>query len=150
MRIAILAVAAVLVATPAAATDQADALASAKQFIDGFNKGDTTTALAACASPVSIVDDFPPYAWQGTTACADWAAAYDAAARQEGITEPVVTLQKPRHLEVTGDRGYVVFPAVYTYKLKGKKVKESGSTFTVALQKTPAGWRITGWAWAKG
>jgi hypothetical protein len=28
-----------------------------KQFIDGFNKGDVTSALATCASPVSIASD---------------------------------------------------------------------------------------------
>jgi hypothetical protein len=28
-------------------------------------------------------------------------------------------------------------------------MKEVGSIFTLALQKGPAGWRITGWSWAK-
>jgi hypothetical protein len=31
----------------------------------------------------------------------------------------------------------------------GKPVKEISSMFTFALQKGQAGWRITGWAWAK-
>ena len=26
---------------------------------------------------------------------------------------------------------------------------ETGSIITIALQKSPAGWRITAWAWAK-
>jgi ketosteroid isomerase-like protein len=146
---AALALAVGLAAGPAAASEQADAMAAVRQFIDGFNKGDVKAAVAACASPVSVVDDFPPYAWQGPTACADWAADFEATAKKEGITEPVVTLQKPRHVDVAGDRAYVVVPASYDYKAKGKKVKESGATFTVALQKLPAGWRITGWAWSK-
>jgi hypothetical protein len=37
-----------------------------------------------------------------------------------------------------------------TFKVHDKQVTQSGSTFTVALQKLPAGWRITAWAWAKG
>jgi ketosteroid isomerase-like protein len=145
----VLALAVGLAAGPAAASDQTDAMATVRQFIDGFNKGDVKSAVAACASPVSIVDDFPPYAWQGPTACADWAADFEATAKNEGITDPVVTLQKPRLVDVVGDRAYVVVPASYDYKAKGKKVKESGATFTVALQKLPAGWRITGWAWSK-
>lgn len=137
-----------LAAGAASASDKDDAMAAVRQFVDGFNKGDVKSALAACASPASVVDEFPPYAWQGPTACADWAADFDANARKEGITDPVVTLQKPRHVDVSGDRAYVVVPANYDYKVKGKKAKQSGSIMTAALQKTGAGWRITGWAWS--
>jgi hypothetical protein len=50
---------------------------------------------------------------------------------------------------VTADRAYIVVPATYAYKQKGKPMKESGSTLTLALQKGATGWRITGWAWSK-
>ena len=49
---------------------------------------------------------------------------------------------------VTGDRAYVVVPANYTYRQRGKQVTESGSIMTVALKKVAAHWRITGWSWA--
>jgi ketosteroid isomerase-like protein len=140
-----------LLAAPAAAAtkaDQADVLATVRQFIEGFNKGDVKSALAACASPVSVVDEFAPYAWQGPTACADWANDFDAMAKKNGITDSVVTLLKPRHVDVDGDRAYVVNPVNYDFKKNGKKEAQKGSTFTVALQKTAAGWRITGWAWS--
>jgi hypothetical protein len=52
-------------------------------------------------------------------------------------------------LDVTADRAYVVVPADYTYKQKGKAMKQTGSILTVALQKGSAGWRITGWAWSR-
>ena len=74
---------------------------------------------------------------------------YNADATKNGITDGIVTLSKPRHIDVTGDRAYVVVPANYTYKKKGKLVKEIGSMFTFALQKGEAGWRITGWTWSK-
>ena len=134
---------------PAVASDQAAVMASVHQFVDGFNKGDTKSGLAACASPASIVDEFPPHEWQGPTACADWAKAYDANAKAENITDGFVTLGTPWHVDVTGDRAYVVVPVGYTYKQNGKPVAESGSVFTVALKKAAAGWRITGWAWAR-
>ena len=138
----------ILAAGNAAASEKDDAVAPVRQFIEGFNKGDVANALAACASPAFIVDEFPPYAWQGASACADWAGDFEANAKKDAITDPVVTLQKPRHVYVSGDRAYVVIPSNYDYKQKGKKVSQKGSTLTAALQKGPAGWRITAWTWS--
>ena len=149
MRRMLLALAIVLAALSATASDKTDAIATVHQFVDGFNKGDVASALATCASPVSIVDEFPPYAWQGPKACADWAHDYDADAKKNGITDGKVTLGKPLHVDVSGDRAYVVVPAKYAFKQKGKPVAEPASLLTVALQKGPGGWRITGWAWSK-
>jgi len=150
MRRIILALAIALAAGSASASDKTDVMATVNQFIDGFNNGDVKSALATCASPVSIVDEFPPYAWQGPTACADWANDFEANAKKDAITDPVVTLAKPRHVNVSADRAYVVVKADYKYKQKGKNVSQKGATMTVALQKSAAGWRITGWAWATG
>jgi ketosteroid isomerase-like protein len=142
-------VAIVLASGPTSASEKTDVMATVNQFIDGFNKDDVNTALAACASPAFIIDEFPPHAWQGQTACSDWANDFDANSKKENITNPVVTLGKPRHVDVTSDRAYVVVPASYNYKQNGKPMAETGSTFTVALQKGAAGWRITAWAWSK-
>jgi hypothetical protein len=136
-----------LAQTPASA--RADVLAPIHQFVDGFNKGDTKTALAACADQTSIIDEFPPYEWHGAGACARWAGDYDADAKKNGITDGIVTLGTPAHVDVTADRAYVVIPSDYAFKQNGKPIKEVGSTFTFALQKGAAGWRIIGWAWSK-
>ena len=141
---------AVMAAGPAfAASEKADVMAPVKQFVDGFNKGDVKSALATCAEQTSIIDEFPPYEWHGAGACSTWANDFDADAKKNGITDTVVTLGTPRHVDITGDRAYVVVPTNYTYKQKGKPMKEIGSTMTLSLQKVAAGWRITGWAWAK-
>jgi ketosteroid isomerase-like protein len=145
-----LVLAVILTAGTAAASDKTDVMASVNQFIDGFNKGDVKSAVAACASPVSIVDEFPPYAWQGPAACSDWANDFLANATKNAISDSVVTLGKPRHLDLAGDRAYVVAPADYKYKLKGKATVQKGATMTLALQKTADGWRITGWSWSTG
>jgi hypothetical protein len=115
-----------------------------------FNKGDVKTAVAACADQASIIDEFPPYEWHGAGACAQWAADFDADAKKRDITPGAVTLGKTRHLDVTGDRAYVVVPTEYAFKEKGKAVKEKNATLSVALQKGAAGWRIVAWTWAKG
>jgi len=135
--------------SPPSSADQKAALALVQQFTDAFNKGDTKTAAAACAEQTSIIDEFPPYAWQGAGGCAKWMADYDRDAKKNGITDGNVKLGAARHVDVTADRAYVVVPADYTYKMKGKPVTETGSLLTVALQKTAAGWRITAWSWSK-
>ena len=139
-----------LVAGPAAAvSDKTDVMKSVSQFVDAFNKGDTKTAAAACADQTAIIDEFPPHEWHGPGACSTWMSDYDSDAKKNGITDGNVTLAKARHVDVNGDRAYVVVPASYTYKQKGKPVKETASSLTVALQKSGAGWKITGWSWTK-
>ena len=139
---------AVTAATPAFATDQSDVMAVVHQFVDGFNKGDAKSALAACAEETSIVDEFPPHEWHGAGACAKWADDYLANAKKDGITDGVVKLRKPLHVDVTGDRAYVVIPSDYAFKKNGKPMKETKAAFAFALHKGVAGWRITGWSWA--
>ena len=138
-----------LVALPASSTDKTDVVATIHQFVDGFNKGDTKSALATCAQEATIIDEFPPYGWHGAGACDKWAADYDADARKNGVTDGVVTLGTPRHVDVTGDHAYVVAPVEYSFNQNGKPVKEINSTFTVVLHKEAAGWRIVSWAWSK-
>jgi ketosteroid isomerase-like protein len=133
--------------SPAAGT--ADVTAVVRQFVDGFNKGDAKALASTCADQVAIIDEFPPHAWQGTGACGKWSSDYEADAKKNGISDGVVTLGKPTHVDVSGDRAYVVWPADYVYKMKGKLAGETGSILTVALHKDSTSWRITGWSWAK-
>ncbi len=142
-------IAAALVAGPAVASDKTDVMVPVRQFIDGFNKGDVKSALAACADQVSIIDEFAPYEWHGAGACANWASDFDADAKRNGITDGSVTLGSPRHLDITNDRAYVVVPATYVFRVKGKRTKEAGARLPLALQKGAAGWRITAWTWTK-
>ena len=132
-----------------ASPDKIAVMSVVHQFTDAFNKGDTKTAAAACADQTSIIDEFPPHEWHGAGGCAKWMTDYDADAKKNDITDGHVTLGTPKHVNVVADRAYVVVPAEYAYKEKGKPVKETGSIFTVALQKVVTGWRITGWSWTK-
>ena len=130
------------------ADDKADVMATINQFVDGFNKGDTK-ATAACAEQTSIIDEFPPHEWHGAGACLTWMKDYDTDAKKNAITDGVVTLGKPKYLDVGGIYAYVVIPSEYSFKKQGKPMKEKDSAFTFALKKGPAGWKITGWSWAK-
>jgi len=132
----------------AAASDNSAVMATVNQFIDGFNKGDTKMAVAACASPAWIVDEFGRHEWVGPTACADWARDAVADDAKNGTTDGIVTLGKPWHLDVSANVAYVVVPATYSYKRHGNAEQERGSVWTLVLKKSPAGWRIAAWAWA--
>jgi hypothetical protein len=136
-------------AVPTAVRAQAEVLKPAHEFMDTFNRGDTKGAVAACADAIAIVDEFAPFVWHGSGACATWMKDYDADAARRDITDGVVTLGAPLHVDVDGDRAYVVIPSTYAFKLKGKGIRETGSLFTFAMFKGPKGWRIVGWSWAK-
>jgi hypothetical protein len=50
--------------------------------------------VAACAGAASVIDDFPPHAWQGSS-CKEWADAFEVLTKQEGITEARIIPGKP-------------------------------------------------------
>lgn len=138
-----------LTAASCAGSEASDVMMPIQQFADGFNKGDPKAAFAVCLDDIGIIDEVPPHEWHGAGASSKWLADFDADAKKNGITDTVVALHKPRHVDVTQDRAYVVVPADYTYKQNGKPMKEKNSILTIALQKTGAGWRIAAWTWAK-
>ena len=133
----------------AAASPQSDVMAVVNQFVEGFNKGDVMSTVATCADQTVIIDEFAPHVWQGAGACSSWASDYAVDIKKNGVTDGVVRLLKPLHVDIAGDVAYVVVPADYAYKKDGKPIKETGSLFTVVLKKGSAGWRITGWAWSQ-
>ena len=130
------------------ASEKTDVVAAVHRYFDNLGKDTLETALAMCDSHVSILDEFPPHEWHGATACADWWKALNAYDEKNGITDGNATLGTPWTVDVNGDRAYFVAPMTYTYKQRGKPVKESAA-FTVALKRTQAGWRITAWAYSK-
>jgi ketosteroid isomerase-like protein len=136
------------ISSPALA-QQDEVMSAVNHFVDGFNRGDMKVLLSSCAEETSIIDEFPPYEWHGAGACKTWMNDYDANAKKNGITDGLVTLGKPSHVDVTGDRAYVVIPSTYTWKQKGVAMREDGSAFTFALHKEKTGWRFVGWSWAK-
>jgi ketosteroid isomerase-like protein len=152
MRIAAWAVAVSLTFAPclparAAAAD--DVMAVVKEYLGYMNEGAVEKFVKLCAPQTIIIDDFAPHTWQGPTACMDWLTAFAAYDSGKAITPRAVTIGKPWRVSVTGDVAYVVLPATYKYVRAGKKVTESGSVWTLSLQKGPEGWRIKGWAWGQ-
>ena len=132
------------------ASNESEVMAPVHQFVDSFNKGNVSTAPAGCSDVTSIIDDFPPFGWRGADACSKWMETYKTFAAANGIADMVITLGDPKHMDIVGDRAYVVVPADYTLKKAGKVVKKADSMLTIALQRGASGWRITAWAWTDG
>ena len=138
---------AVVGAGPVVASQEADVMAPVRQFVDGFNKSDIKMAQAACADQTFIIDDFPPHEWRGSRATSKWFHDLAALGKKYDMSDPFVTLGKPRQVHVTGTHAYVVVPTNLRYKGKGQLIKRTG-LMTLALHKAVDGWRIAGWAWA--
>src|ERR1019366_1184080 len=132
----------------AVASEKTDVVAAVHRYFDNLDPDKLETALAMCDSHVSILDEFPPHEWHGPTACADWWKGYLAYNNKSGITPVDGVLGAPQTVDVNGDYAYFVAPLTYTYKQHGKSIKETAS-FAVALRRTQAGLRITGWAYSK-
>ena len=133
---------------PTFASDKTEVVNAVNRYLSNLDRDKIQTAVAMCDPDVSILDEFPPYAWHGPTACADWWKGLLAYDEKSGITNEDATLGKPWTVDVTGDKAYFVAPMTYTYKQNGKSVKESAS-FAVALKRTQGGWRITSWTYSK-
>jgi ketosteroid isomerase-like protein len=127
-----------------------DPMTAVRGYIDAFNQGDVKAMAATCANPMSILDGLAPHVWHGPSACEEWYRNVMIAGDREGAGGDHVTPGKPWHVDVTGDRAYVVVPTTMTFSVHGKQVTQSGAVYTVALRKQPEGWRLMSWAWAKG
>lgn len=115
-------------------------------FIDNFNKGDAAAAEAAHVAAPTIIDEFAPHHWEGAGAFKAWAGDLEKSDKAAGISNEKVTLGKASRTVIDGDTAYVVVPATYTFKQKGKAMAEPAS-MTYALQKDGDAWKITGWSW---
>ena len=58
---------------------------------------------------------------------------------KSGITDGIVTLGAPTHVDVTADHAYVVVPADYTFKQNGKPMKETARRLPFPCKKAAAG-----------
>ena len=106
---------AIAATSSAFASEETNVMATVNQFIDGFNKGDLKSASAACADQMSIIDEFSPHEWHGAGAFSKWVDDFDADAKKNEVTDGIVTLGKPRHIDESA-----ACPADYAGHLPGR------------------------------
>ena len=117
-----------------------------RQMMDGFNKGDIKSVKAAHVASPSITDETHPFFWTGPKAFDTWVAQLTKNEAAEGKTDGVVWFGDPIRESVEGDHAYVFTPCTYTFKQKGKTLRETG-TITFVLVKQKAAWKIASWTW---
>jgi hypothetical protein len=127
-----------------------DPMEAVRHYIDCFNKGDVAGMAASCAVPMSILDGMPPHVWHGASATQDWYRDVLITGEKEGASDYSVDLGEPWHCNITDDSAYVAVPVTMSFTVGGKRVKQSGSVFTVALRSLATGWHLAAWSWAKG
>jgi hypothetical protein len=146
MKITTLALAGALAfsAQSALAADTAGMMKTINGFIEASLSGKPVEGFVS-ASP-NIVDEVPPYRWSGAGSAKVWLADVDRWAKANGATDLAAKLSAPRRVEQAGSHGYVVTPAVFSYKQKGKAEREEAA-MVFALERGKSGWRITSLAW---
>ena len=125
----------------------ADADATIRQMMDGFNKGDIAAVKAAHVASPTIIDNVPPFRWSGPGAFDQWLADLTKAEASEGKTDGKVTFAPIVDKIIRGDRAYLVARSIYTFKQKGLTRREDGYTAFV-LVRTGAEWKVESWSWA--
>ena len=143
---AVACVLAFLVAVPAVASDASDVQATVVKWVANLNKGDFKAVAAECAPHASIVDGFPPYAWQ---TCASWLSGYQANNKLIQATPGTLSMGKPIYTELHGTHAYLIYPVAFTDTQKGKQIVYKG-TMTMVLQRNRTRWVITAQASAWG
>ncbi len=130
-------------AAQTAATDRQDVIAVVQAYNIAGNRGDRGAYASYCTHETTIVDEVPPYMFQGPSACAD---EYDAvvAWRTENKIRVDDFYQKvfdPVSFDVKGDLAYAVFPARGSFSQDGRKEVENLYLTTVMCREAH-GWRI--------
>jgi ketosteroid isomerase-like protein len=120
--------------------------AAIQKFGEAFNKGDVKAAKALHVAKPVIIDELAPYLWSGSGAFDGWLADLGKSEKAEGKTEGTVTISAPSREVVAGDHAYVIAPATYSYKQKGKSWRETAQ-ITFVLTKVAAAWKIAAWTW---
>src|SRR5262249_10243662 len=107
-----------------------------RRFIDLIIK----ELISLSQSRASIVDGFPPRAWQ---TCADWMKAHQANNEAIHATLGVLSIGKSLYADVRANSAYLIYPVTFTDAPNGKKVTYKGA-MAVTLERTQNGWVFTG------
>ena len=82
----------------------AEVVAAIEDLVGAVNRGEQNRALALLTKDVSIIEDLPPFRWQGPTAGAEWLLAMHENAQANAITGIFMQLGRATRVEVDGAR----------------------------------------------
>ena len=141
-----IACAALLIAPMASARD-AGIATTIHTMMEAFNKGDIAAVKAVHVAAPTIVDNVAPFGWSGAGSLDAWLGDLAKSETAAGISDGNVWFGEAVDERISGDRAYVVTPCRYTYKQKGKTMRESGFMAFVFVKDGPV-WKVASWTWA--
>lgn len=119
-----------------------------RTYVGAANAGNREQLVSAFTFDSVIVDEFAPFRFAAPNAAAHWFDGFVADQKATGVSAAAIAFTRPKFVTVDGRRAYVVLPTVYTYKLRGKPAKETGS-LAFTLVERGSRWKIASMAWAK-
>ncbi len=137
-----------LVSAPGrAADDKADVYAVIQRLVAAANHSDLAGIDAEVAPTVTVVDDLPPYYWQGAHAFREWQAVVAGNWRAHGVTSANMAVQESPFTDVTGDLAYAPEPAHFSIQAGTRQMTVDG-TLTFSLVRIAGHWKIQSMTWA--
>jgi ketosteroid isomerase-like protein len=121
-------------------------LHSVERFVDAVNNGDAPAALSHFAPDVVIVEDLPPFRWQGPDAGSAWLLAMHKNAETAGLTSIVMRLESTIRVEIDADDAYAVFAGHLKYRGHAAELHSRGCVI-FTLRKAGAKWLIRSLIW---
>jgi ketosteroid isomerase-like protein len=121
--------------------------AAIRTMVGAVNEGDLQAALEAFADSAVIIEDIPPYRWDGAGAVMAWLKAMGANAQRLGATEVAMELMASARTEVDGNRAYSVHSGRLSLGAGDSKLTADGQ-LTFTLINSNGAWLIDSLVWS--
>ena len=127
--------------------DKNGVIRAVSNMVDAVNHGDFTSAGNAFTQTAVIIEDIPPFRWQGRDAVSHWLSAMGSNAATLGISSVAMSLGEETRLELDGREAYAVFAGQLC--LKGASVYlVADGTLTFTLRAQNERWLIDTLVWS--
>jgi hypothetical protein len=113
------------------------------RFMETLDDADLAGAFAA--SGVAIVENFPPFLFDGPGAVERWAAAFRIHVRH--VVELSHSFAAPFEAVISGERAYLSVPTTWSGVERGRAFIEQGG-WAFALVREAGEWRVSGYGWS--
>lgn len=116
-----------------------------QDWVAAVNREEGAAVTRLWVPDSTVIDSFPPYVWQGPKAIAAWWSDYESLTKAQGLADIVFRFE-PRHVDVVGDRAYVVGDGRVDYRIATGQLRDR-ATWMFCLARIDGAWRFTAWAW---
>ncbi|RMI32096.1 nuclear transport factor 2-like protein [Nocardia stercoris] len=91
-------------------TSSNDPMATVRQYVDAFNRGDAEAMIAACADPMQILDGMSPHVWQGIRQMRGDLMSFDAVRKRDQHGESAGPFHESRDRGRSGPHHQITLP----------------------------------------